>query len=61
MNNLETRYHRSEIAKQQLHTAVLLFLNDKDLSSVITLSAAASNILSQLVRNSGKELLGVIC
>jgi hypothetical protein len=33
----------------------LLFLNDKDLSSVITLSAAASNILSQFVRNSGIE------
>ena len=33
----------------------MLFFNDKDLSSVITLSAAASNILSQLVRISGKE------
>jgi len=55
MTNPERKYHRSEFAKQQLRTAVLLFLNDKDLSSVITLSAAASNILSQFVRNSGKE------
>lgn len=49
------KYHRSELAKQQLKTAVALFLNEKDLSSVITLSAASSTILSQLVRNSGKE------
>lgn len=49
------KYHRSELAKRQLRTAVALFLNDQDLSSVITLSSASSNILSQLVRNSGKE------
>ena len=55
MNNSQQKYHRSEFAKQQLKTAVMLFLNEKDLSSVITLSAAASNILSQLVRRSGKE------
>ena len=55
MTRLEKKYHRSELAKQQLKTAVMLFLNEKDLSSVITLSAASSNILSQMVRNSGKE------
>ncbi len=55
MSNSEIKYSRSELAKQQLRTAVSLFINDKDLSSVVTLSAAASNVLSQLVRNSGKE------
>ncbi len=55
MNNIEKKYHRSELAKQQLRTAVLLFINENDLSSVITLSSAASNILSQFVRRSGKE------
>lgn len=55
MINPEKKYHRSELAKQQLSTAVRLFLNEKDLSSVITLSAAASNILNQLVRNASKE------
>lgn len=54
MNNLE-RYHKSDLAKQQLKTAVKLLLKEKDLSSVVTLSAAADGILSQLVRNSGKE------
>lgn len=55
MINSEKKYHRNELARQQLKTAVMLFLNEKDLSSVITLSGASSNILSQLVRNYGKE------
>ncbi len=49
------KYHRKEIATEQLKTAVSLFLNNKDLSSVITLAGAASNILTQLVRNCGEE------
>lgn len=48
-------YHKSEIATAQLKTAVKLFLNNKDLSSVITLASAAGEILNQLVRNAGKE------
>lgn len=55
MNSEEKEYHRSDIAKQQLRTAVMLFLNEKDLSSVITLSSAANNILYQLVINANKE------
>lgn len=51
----EKKYHRKEIATEQLKTALMLFLNNKDLASVITLASAAGNILSQLVRNSGKE------
>ena len=38
-----------------LPISVDLFLNNIDFSSVITLAGAASNILSQLVRNAGKE------
>jgi hypothetical protein len=48
------KIHRKEIAKAQLQTAISLFLNRIDLSSAITLAGAASNILTQLVRNEGK-------
>lgn len=53
--NDERIYHRSDIAKQQLRTAVILFLNEKDLSSVITLASAANNILYQLVMDAKQE------
>lgn len=55
MTDKEVKYHRKEIATAQLKTAVILFLNSMDLSSVITLAGAAGNILSQLARNAGKE------
>ncbi|OGW05964.1 MAG: hypothetical protein A2889_09505 [Nitrospinae bacterium RIFCSPLOWO2_01_FULL_39_10] len=51
----ESKYHRAEIASKQLETAVSMFLNGRDRFSVITLAGAASNILSQLVRNQGEE------
>lgn len=51
----ETRIHKSEIARRQLETAVRLFLNEKDRSSVITLAGTSSGILDRLVRNEGKE------
>ena len=51
----ETRYHKRDIAKCQLETAVRLFLNGRDRSSVITLAGAAGTILDRLVRNEGKE------
>lgn len=54
MTDKKNKYHRKEIAKSQLKTAVSLFLNNIDLSSVITLAGAASNILSQLVRIAGE-------
>jgi len=50
-----TRIHKSNIAMQQLETAIWLFLNERDLSSVITLAGAASGILDRLVRDEGKE------
>lgn len=52
----ETRFHKSEIARCQLETAVRLFLSGMDRSSVITLAGASSGILDRLVRNAaGKE------
>jgi hypothetical protein len=51
----ETRFHKSDIAKYQLETAVRLFLSGRDRSSVITLAGASSGILDRLVRNAGKE------
>ena len=51
----ERKYHKRDIAKWQLETAVRLFLNERDLSSVITLAGAAGTILDRLVRNEGKE------
>lgn len=52
---VDESYTKHEIAAKQLETAVVLFLNRKDRSSVITLAGAAGNILSQLVRYSGRE------
>ena len=51
----EKKYHKKDIARSQLETAVVLFLNKGDLSSVITLAGAAANILDRLLRNEGKE------
>ncbi|MBI5205692.1 MAG: hypothetical protein HZA11_12320 [Nitrospirae bacterium] len=51
----KTRFHKSEIARRQLETAVRLFLSGMDQSSVITLAGASSGILDRLVRNAGKE------
>lgn len=51
----EIKYPKEEIAARQLETAILMFLNGRDRFSVITLAGAASNILSQLVRNRGSE------
>ncbi len=49
------RFHRHDIARLQLETAVRLFLGGGDLSSVITLAGAASGILDNLVKRAGKE------
>ncbi|MGE3480457.1 MAG: hypothetical protein AB7K73_03485 [Gammaproteobacteria bacterium] len=49
------RFHKSEIAKRQLQTAVLIFLHGLDMSSVVTLAGAASGILDTLVKRAGKE------
>jgi hypothetical protein len=49
------RIHKSDIVKSQLETAVWLFLDGRDRSSVITLAGAASGILDRLVRNAGEE------
>jgi hypothetical protein len=49
------RFHKSEIARLQLQTAVEIFLRGLDRSSVITLAGAASGIIDALVRRAGKE------
>lgn len=49
------RFHKSEIARLQLQTAVGIFLSGLDRSSVITLAGAASGLLDPLVKRSGKE------
>jgi len=50
-----SRFHKGDIAKTQLQTAVFMFLEGRDRSSVITLAGAASGILDTLVRRSGQE------
>lgn len=49
------RFHKSDIARAQLETAVSIFLRGLDRSSVITLAGAASGILDGLVKRAGKE------
>ena len=50
------RYHKYDIARGQLETAIRLFLIDGcDMFSAITLAAAAGEILHQLVLNAGKK------
>lgn len=48
-------YTRLELAKNQLETAIILFLREEDLFSVITLAGAADVILTRLVSNKGEE------
>lgn len=55
MDETIIRIHKSEIAKQQLMTAIGLFLRRIDFASVITLAGASGNILHQLVLNEGKR------
>ena len=50
----EARYHKSQIATEQLRTAIWLFLHGRDPASVITLAGAASGILHQLAVDDGK-------
>ncbi len=48
-------FHKRDIARSQLETAVDLFLRGLSYHSVITLAGAASGILSGLVHAAGKE------
>jgi hypothetical protein len=48
-------FQKSDIARSQLETAVDIFFRGLSYHSVITLSGAASGILSGLVRAAGKE------
>jgi hypothetical protein len=48
-------HHRFDLAAKQLETAIMLFISGHERFSVITLSAAADAILSQLVNNKGEK------
>lgn len=50
-----TRFHKHDVARLQLQTAVAFFLRGLDRSSVITLAGAASGILDTLAKRAGKE------
>jgi hypothetical protein len=52
----EREYHKFDIARGQLETAIRLFLIDgADMFSALTLAGAAGEILHRLVLNDGKE------
>lgn len=53
--NIEKTYSKNEIAKQQLFTAIWLFLNKIDFASAITLAGASGEILHKLLEFSGKQ------
>lgn len=53
--DVEKTYSKSEIAKQQLDTAVWLFLNRIDLVSAITLAGASGEILHKLLKFNKRE------
>ena len=48
-------HEKSELAKDQLRTAIWLFLNCIDFASAITLAGAAGNIFHALVKYQNKE------
>lgn len=47
------RFHKKDIAKRQLQTALELFFAGGDLFSVVTLAAATEEILGELLRQKG--------
>jgi hypothetical protein len=49
------QFHKHDVARLQLQTAVTIFLRGGDRSSVITLTGAAGGILDALVKRAGKE------
>ncbi len=51
----ERTFEKSELAKEQLRTAIWLFLNRIDFTSAITLAGASGNILHALVEQQNKQ------
>lgn len=49
------RFHKSDIVRLQLKTAVEIFFNQLNYSAVITLAGACSGILDTLMKRAGKE------
>lgn len=54
MEEVKTTYNKKDIAKEQLRTAIVIFLKGLSYPSVITLAGASGSILHQLVLNRGK-------
>lgn len=52
MDNYVT-FNKIDIAKQQIVTAINLFISENDYISVITLSVAADEILGKIIENKG--------
>lgn len=53
--DVERTYSKSDIAREQLKTAIWLFLNRVDFASAITLAGAAGNILHRLIEIQKKQ------
>ncbi|QQG36637.1 MAG: hypothetical protein HYS17_02355 [Micavibrio aeruginosavorus] len=53
--DVKRTFEKSELAKDQLRTAIWLFLNRIDFASAITLAGAAGNILHALVEHQNKQ------
>jgi hypothetical protein len=51
------KYHKRQIATDQLKTAIWLFLHGRDPASVITLAGAASAITSSFTMKGKRRLL----
>ncbi|WP_455926926.1 hypothetical protein [Pseudomonas capeferrum] len=49
------RFHKQDIVRLQLQTAVEIFLSNLNYSAVITLAGATSAILDTLMKRAGKE------
>jgi len=63
--DIEKTFEKSELAKDQLRTAIWLFLNRIDFASAITLAGAAGNIFHALVEQDNKkptlEFMRLLC
>jgi hypothetical protein len=55
LDEIEETLSNLEIAHRQIERAVVLFLDDKDYVSALTLAGAAEEILGKLLNKEGKE------
>ena len=55
IEEIEETLSNLDIAERQLERAIVLFLDDKDYVSALTLAGAAEEILGKLLNKAGKE------